>query len=293
MRFDYQQLATLSAILRRGSFESAAADLGITQSAVSQRLKALEERVGTLLVHRGQPCVGTDAGRRLAAHSEHVALLESSLDADIQGLGPLPGSRLRIAVNADSLATWFVEAIAPARPRLFELVVDDQDFSVDLLKKGEVAGAVTSVGSPIAGCDCRFLGNMQYVAAASPEFIGEYFQNGFNRDSITKAPMLQFNAKDDLQNKWLETHFGPNTFAPFHLIPSTQAFVEACQNSLGWGLQPIELIEQDLKQGSLVRLMPDSDLFVPLYWQSARLLRPALEQLTRSICLTAHKSLPQ
>ena len=74
---DYAGLQALAAVLREGSFERAARKLHITPSAVSQRIKQLEERAGQVLVLRGQPCTGTEAGRRLCLHVEQVALLEN------------------------------------------------------------------------------------------------------------------------------------------------------------------------------------------------------------------------
>ena len=144
MKLDYAQLQALAVILHTGSFEAAALELGVTQSAVSQRLKSLEDRVGTLLVHRGQPCTGTNTGRRLAAHMTNVGLLEQDLSRDLGALVPGQGTPVRIAVNADSLATWFLPALAKVDGMLFDLVVDDQEYSADWLRRGEVTAAITS-----------------------------------------------------------------------------------------------------------------------------------------------------
>ena len=76
---DYLGLAALAAVVREGSFERAARKLHVTPSAVSQRIKQLEERTGQVLVQRGTPCTGTEAGRRLCLHLEQVALLENAL----------------------------------------------------------------------------------------------------------------------------------------------------------------------------------------------------------------------
>ena len=101
---DLAQLAALAAVHRRGSFDLAAADLHVTPSAVSQRIKALEEVTGTLLIRRGQHCTATPTGLRLIRHHDEIALLETTLGADLPNLTQGPAT-LRIAVNADSLAT--------------------------------------------------------------------------------------------------------------------------------------------------------------------------------------------
>jgi len=144
---DYALLSALAAVVRTGSFERAAHRLNVTPSAVSQRVKLLEERIGTVLVLRGQPCLATEAGQRLCQHVEQVALLESSLRGSLPGMEPEAGPvTLRIAVNADSLATWFIPAMAGTEGFLFDLVLDDQDYSADWLRRGEVVAAVTSYG---------------------------------------------------------------------------------------------------------------------------------------------------
>jgi len=293
MHLDYAQIAALTAILKSGSFEGAAHELGITQSAVSQRLKALEEQAGTLLVHRGQPCVGTDAGRRLAAHMDHVGLLEGQLSRDLKGLIPTPNMRIRIAVTADSLATWFLPALAGIPEMLFDLVVDDQDFSADWLRKGEVSAAITAHAKPIAGCDSIPLGDMRYQATASPAYMARHFPGGPTPDAIAKAPMLRFDQKDDLQAQWMRTHIGPKLSPPSHRLPSSQGFVDACLLGLGWGMNPDLLVRDHIAAGRLVPLLPDSAYPMPLHLQSTRMLRGALAPFTRAVRRAAKLALPQ
>jgi len=290
MQIDYAQLAALSAILRTGTFEAAAEELGITQSAVSQRLKALEDRAGTPLVKRGQPCVGTETGRRLAAHLDQVGMLETALAQDLSALTPRT-ARLRIAVNADSLSTWFLPAIAQVPDLLFDLVVDDQDFSADWLRRGEVVAAVTAHETPVAGCDSVPLGTLTYVASASPAFVARHFSDGVTAKAIAKAPMLVFDPKDRLQQIWMREHLGAAPTPPSHRLPSSQGFVDACLLGLGWGMNPAPLIKPHLDAGTLVPLLPDACHSTPLFWQSTRLLRPALSPLSAAIKRTARAAL--
>jgi LysR family transcriptional regulator (chromosome initiation inhibitor) len=293
MQLEYTQLSALAAILRNGSFEAAADELGLTQSAVSQRIKALEEHCGTLLVQRGKPCTGTEAGRRIAAHAEHVALLERQVVQDLGHATLTKGARLRVVVNADSLATWFLKAAAPVPDQLFDIVVDDQDFSVELLKQGEVAAAVTSHDKPIAGCDSFFLGNLRYIATASPDFVANHFADGVSARTLSLAPMLRFNTKDTLQERWIKQVCGQTVHPPFHSIASSQAFVEASLLGMGWGMNPEQLVRDHIASGQLQELVPGGAMDTPLYWQVSRLMRPALQPLTKSVRQTARTSLPQ
>ncbi|SFM51388.1 LysR family transcriptional regulator ArgP [Shimia aestuarii] len=290
MQIDYAQLSALAAILRTGSFDGAAAALGITQSAVSQRLKALEERVGTPLVLRGQPCSGTETGRRLAAHLDQVGLLEQDLARDLAGLTPRT-ARLRVAVNADSLATWFLHAAARVPDILFDLVVDDQDFSADWLRRGEVVAAVTAHETPIAGCDSHPLGAIRYLATASPNYMQRWFPEAVTAENIARAPMLRFDAKDRLQQIWMTRHLGRAPTPPSHRLPSSQGFVEACLLGLGWGMNPEALVADHIASGRLVPLLPDAPHDVPLHWQASRLVAPALAPLTREVRRAARSTL--
>lgn len=169
---DYAALAALAEVIRRGSFDAAAAALHVTPSAISQRIRALEDRMGAVLVDRGPPVMGTETGNRLAAHLDQVRLLEVTL----QGPHSAPPI-LRVAVNADSLASWVMPAFTSA-PGLIDLIIDDQDHALDLLRSGQVIGAITSDSRAVTGCDSIPLGTMRYRATASPGLAARYFAKG-------------------------------------------------------------------------------------------------------------------
>lgn len=291
MQFDAPQLAALAAVLRHGSFDAAAADLGVTPSAVSQRIKALEERTGAALVRRGSPCTATPMGARLAKHAEDVGLLEAQLSRDL-ALEPAPGpARLKLAVNADSLATWFTSAMAATPDLLFDLVIDDQDHSADWLRRGAVSAAVCALGQPVTGCDAYPLGSLRYVATASPAFMARWFAGGVTRQALAQAPCMVFNAKDMLQRRWIERTMGGRLSPPAHYLPSSTAFVDAALAGLGWGMNPLPLVEDHLRAGRLMTLLPDRPLDVALSWQLSRVMAPALRPLTRAVRTAARDAL--
>lgn len=287
MQFDPHHLSALAAVLRRGSFEAAAADLSVTPSAISQRIKALEDRVGAALVLRGTPCSGTAAGIRLAKHAEDVSMLEALVSRDLSLDRPEGPMTLRVAVNADSLATWFVGAMARVPDVLFDLVIDDQDHSADWLKRGEVSAAITAQSAPVTGCDAVGLGRLRYIATASPAFVARWFDKGITADSLARAPCLTFNAKDMLQRTWIAETLGLRISPPTHFLPSTHAFVDAALSGLGWGLNPQSLVDVPLRAGKLVALIPDTPLDVALTWQVNRIMAPSLAPLTQMVRKTA------
>ncbi len=298
---DYTSLAVLSAVVREGSFERAARTLHVTPSAVSQRIRLLEEFIGGALIIRGQPCIATETGRRLCQHVDQVRLLEHELkksvptvmssDQEAPNRVPLP-----IAVNADSLATWFapaMSAFAATAPVLMDVAVDDQDHTAEWLRTGTVLAAVTSSAQAASGCNSRSLGAMRYLAAASPEFIERYFRKGVNATSLAQAPSLVFNSKDELQTRWVRRLCHRHVELPRHTLPAAHAFVAAAAAGMGWGLHPQAMIQDHLRNGTLVELVPDTPLDVPLYWQQARSASSLLDGLTRAVMNAASSTLLQ
>lgn len=293
---DYSALSALSAVVREGSFERAARAMNVTPSAISQRIRLLEERTGCTLVVREQPCRATEVGRRLCQHLDRVRLLEQDLGGAVPALVPEGIARvpLPVAVNADSLATWFAPAVATFAAEamvLMEIAVDDQDHTAEWLRSGAVLAAVTGSSRAAAGCDSRPLGSMRYLPAASPDFMARYFSDGVGAGSLARAPSLVFNAKDELQARWAQRLCHRHVELPRHVLPSSQAFVTATLAGMGWGLHPEALIAPHLKDGSLVELVPTTPLDVPLHWQHARAASAVLDGLTQQLVAAARSTL--
>ena len=291
---DYSALRAVSMVVQTGSFEKAAAILNVTPSAVSQRVKQLEERLGIVLIVRGNPCTATEKGEWLCRHMENVGMLEDELFGRLPALvdpgEPKQRVTLHIATNADSLGTWFVDAISGFAKRssyLLNIAIDDQDHTAEWLQRGRVIAAVTGLEKPIQGCRRMSLGALRYHATASPAFIARHFLKGVTPEAIQNAPALTFNQKDRLQSRWIRQTFGEDFAYPSHWLPSTQGFVDASLAGMGWGMNPIQLVREHLEAGRLVELIPDTPLDIPLYWQVNRLAADRLAELTREITATA------
>lgn len=285
---DYPALLAVATVVQEGSFERAARVLNVTPSAVSQRVKLLEERLGTVLVIRGQPCVATESGAWLCRHIEQVGMLEHQLLARMPGLGGAVGGpvTVRVAANADSLGTWFLAAAARftrETGHLLDMAMDDQDHTADWLRRGEVLAAVTGIAQPVQGCRSLRLGALRYRATASPDFVARHFAHGVTAEGFARAPALRFNEKDRLQHDWLARTYGREIAHPSHRLPSTQGFVEAAVLGMGWGLNPERLVAGHLAEGRLVDLVPGTALDVPLYWQVNGAAGDLLEALTRAV----------
>jgi LysR family transcriptional regulator (chromosome initiation inhibitor) len=278
VNLDGQQLAAFAAVIEHGSFDAAAARLHVTPSAVSQRIKALEQRVGQVLVRREKPTTATPAGLPLLRLAAQTALLESEALAEMGG-GSAERTRIAVAVNADSMATWFTAVFGELPGVLFDLRIEDQDHSARLLREGEVMGAVTTERTPVPGCRVQTLGVMRYVAVAAPDYIDRYLRDGFTADAVAAAPSLAWNRDDALQDLLLRRVFRRNIVRPVHYVPTAEGFGSAVRAGLGWGMFPDSLAAPHEADGSFVRVT-DVHLDVPLYWQCWKLDSPMVQTIT-------------
>lgn len=295
---DYPALQAVSFVVRTGSFERAAQALNITPSAVSQRVKQLEERMGTVLIVRGQPCTATERGEWLCRHMEQLGLLEEELMARLPALAepdqPQRRVTLRIATNADSLGTWFLGAVAAfarGSMHLLDIAVDDQEHTAEWLRRGRVLAAVTALAQPIQGCRVMPLGSLRYRATASPDFVARHFPQGVTLPALAQAPSLVFNQKDRLQRQWMQLAFGASPDHPVHWVPSTQGFVDASLLGIGWCVNPELLVKDHIAAGRLCELEPGTPLDIPLFWQVNRIASDRLADLTRAVVETARRVL--
>lgn len=196
-------------------------------------------------------------------------------------------------MNADSLATWVLPALAQTDGLLFDLVIDDQEVSQDWLRRGEVVAAITAHPGPLQGCDTLPLGSLRYRATAAPAFRDRWFPDGVTAAALALAPTITFSDVDSLQDAWVERQTGARGALPTHRMASSQAFVDTCLAGLGWGMNPEPLIAPHLASGALVELVPDTALDVALHWQFTRLAAPALAPVTEAIRRVARKTLVQ
>ncbi len=289
MPIDNQQLAAFAAVIEHGSFDAAAEHLHVTPSAVSQRIKALEQRVGQVLVRREKPTVATPAGVPLLRLAAQTRLLESEALADMGG-GSTERTRVAIAVNADSMTTWFTTVFDRLPEILFDLRIEDQDHSARLLREGAVMGAVTTERAPVPGCRVMPLGVMRYVPVANADFRERYLGEGFTADAVACAPSLAWNRDDALQDMLISKAFHRGVTRPVHYVPTAEGFASAVRAGLGWGMFPTGSAAPHLADGSFVRIS-DVHLDVPLFWQCWKLESPLIDAVTSVVRVAASEPL--
>lgn len=285
-----EQLRTLVAVVDHGTFDRAAAALHVTPSAVSQRIKALEEQSGRVLVRRSKPIEPTHAGGVLLRLARQLALLEAEAAAALadDAGGALPA--VPLVVNADSLATWVLPALARLPRVVFDLVLDDQEHTIDRLRDGAAMAAIGSDPEPVQGCTVTALGAMRYRPAASPAFVERWSPGGWRTEALAEAPVLVFDRKDALQDRYL-TARAPGARPPRHQVPASTEFARAAELGLGWGMLPDLQAEPLLADGRLVALDPQGAVDVPLYWQQWSLQSATLDAVARVIAEEAEAQL--
>lgn len=294
MKLDSRQCEALLAVIDSGSFEQAAATLHLTPSAVSQRVRALETAIGSPLVIRTRPCRATPAGQRLLQHLRRVQSMEDDLQADFAGSETAP-LRIAIALNNDTLASWFLPALAPFVIReqiLLDLVLDDQDHTYTLLEAGHALGCITTEAQPMRGCAVEPLGTMRYRCVASPDFRARWFAKGMTRAAVRQAPVIVFDRKDRLQADFLLKHYGmPDDAVPRHFVPASDPYMQAIALGLGWGMLPELQMGALRKQGALVDIAPMRPTDIHLYWHGWKVQSPRMERLSRTLVQAARKVL--
>jgi LysR family transcriptional regulator (chromosome initiation inhibitor) len=293
LNFQTEQLRTFLAVLEHGTFDAAAGELHVTASAVSQRIKAMEQAAGQVLLQRSSPVQATAAGVVVHKLARQLRQLESDCAAEL-GLAGARGAAIPMVVNADSLATWFVDALAavPESAGLsFEVLREDEQHSAGLLRTGEVMAAVTATPDAVQGCSVAPLGSLRYRAVASAGFMARWFPGGFDPHRFPAAPAVQFDRTDTLQDNFLAAVAGAPLSGPQQFIPDTIQFARAVELGLGWGLMPEPHCRAGLRAGTLVELVPGRITRVPLYWQRWKIQSPALDALTAAVTTTAAAAL--
>lgn len=293
LSFQTEQLRTFLSVLECGTFDAAARQLHVTASAVSQRIKAMEQVAGQILLQRTTPTTATAAGMVVHRLARQLRQLEADAAAEL-GLEGASHNTLAVVVNADSLGTWFMDALAllPVAEHLtIELVREDEQHSVDLLRSGGVMAAVTAAAAPIQGCSVVPLGAMNYRPCASAAFMQRWFPRGFSPEDFAAAPTVQFDRSDTLQSNFFTAVTGAPLAGAQHYIPDTLQFVQAVAMGLGWGLLPESQCRSGLASGQLVELIPGHVSRVPLFWQRWKIQSASLDLLTTAVTRAAATAL--
>src|SRR6185369_14807413 len=284
--YETRDLASLLAVITEGSFDAAARALHVTPGAMSQRIKLLEEKTGQLLVLRGQPAKPTPAGEILLRLAQQTALLSAETERLLTPVAPTAPHLLTIAINHDSLATWFrpvFNSIAAEQELLIDLRCGDASQTGKLLRDGTAVAAILSQPEPIPGCTTRRLGILRYEAVATPAFVKRWFSTGLSAENFARAPILLFDRSDNLGLHFIRRLTRKAVTPPAHYVPSSHDAIAAVHAGLAWTTLPLSLAEVDLAAGRLVRLTRKQSIDVPLSWQVWSVETALIAQVTKAV----------
>lgn len=287
---DYRLIEALAAVVLEGGFDRAARALRLTQPAVSQRVKSLEDALGTLLVVRSTPPRATAEGRRVVEHFLKVGQLEDDLSRGLAREPDQEWATLRLGVNADSLATWLLPALRPFLEEervLLDVSVEDQDLAHELLRDGSVAACLGTRAEPLQGCRRQALGRMDYLCLATPDFTARWFPQGLTPEAAQHAPAVVFNRKDRMHARFLAALLGQEVRFPAHYLPSSEQFLELVAAGLAYGMVPELQARSRLAAGELVDLAPGRAEAARLYWHTWGLRTGRLDRLTDQVVRAA------
>lgn len=288
VKIDPELAATVAAVADEGTLDAASRLLKITPSAVSQRLKTLEQQLGRVLVVRSRPATLTEAGEAVVRLARQIALIEQDTIGGLGLGGEAPRTRIPLAVNADSMATWFLAPLArlsASHDIDFDLHRDDQNFTARLLESGTVMAAVTSERTPVAGCSVSRLGTLEYRASAEPGYVRRWFAGGVTAEALVAAPFVDFDRRDTLQHEWLRGRGVAPDGIPRHYVPASHDYAKAVELGLGWGMVPtVQGVDGLVDLGGPV-------LEVELYWQQWNLRSALLDVIAAEVAAEARATL--
>ena len=298
--YDPLALECLAAIVEEGGFERAAQRLNVTQSAISQRLRVLEGQVGAILIVRSRPLKATSAGKLLLKHTKQLRLIRTDLERDLRELAPglsagvREEERISIAVNADSIATWALDALTAlvGQGLPIEIIADDQDFTQEWLREGHVLGCVTTMKPALRGCKVVRLGAMNYVAIASPDYAHIHLPKGLNAANFRALTFIAFNRKDDMQTEFVAKAVGLKKISLSQLfVPSSEGQVRAALAGWGVSVVPELLVRGLIASGHLINVAPQHQLPAQLFWHCWNLESEALDSITAALVSAAEQRL--
>ncbi len=292
---DYKLIEALAKVIECGGFERAARVLCITQSAVSQRIRHLEEGSGQILLSRTTPPQPTTAGRSLLKHYQQVKLLEEGLATELSSESKAGSTTLAIGINADSLASWFLNAIQPllgGAELLIDLRIDDQEQTHRYLREGEVVGCISTEATAMQGCRVEILGRMNYRLLATPDFIARWFPDGLQLAAAESAPAVIFNHQDRLQQHFFAQAIGsfPRRW-PAHYIPAPEQFLQIITNGDAYGMVPDWQSATQRQNNELSELIPGREFPIELYWHCWNLDSTPLRRFSQQLVTTARRLL--
>jgi len=258
---DQGALSLLVDIIEAGNLSRAATQLGMSRANVSKRLNQFERQLGAELLRRStRQLEPTELGWQLYEHGKAIRHELMAAQESVQSLGQGLGGTVRLSVpggfGQHTMSAWFIEFMT-MYPAITLDVIFDNDIE-DLIK-GSVDFAVRVMGETPTNAVARSLGDVAYVACATPQRVREY---GMPRtlDAFADLPLIT----SELTGQKLQAAGRSGRAASIRprLMSANFFFLrDAILQGLGVGLVPRYMVDGDLASGALQQLpLPPQDL---------------------------------
>lgn len=269
-------LLALEAVDRLGSASAAAAELSLTQGAISRQLQVIEGQLGASLIQRDGPRLRlTPAGQDYAREVRRALQSLSSASMTLRA-NPLGGS-----LNLSILPTFGMHWLAP---RLADFTKQHPEVTVNLstrLRPFDFAhsnfdAAIHYGRQDWAGVTYLPVMDEDLVAVASPSLLTTPITNVLD---ILSYPLLQIEGRTGDWGRWFAHYGAPNLRPPAMVFDQFSTVIQGVIHGLGLALVPSYLIPQELAQGRLIAAFgtavksPNSYFLV---WPTDRQPRPPL-----------------
>ena len=281
--YDHRQLEALGAVIECGGFDRAADMLGLTQAAVTLRIKHLERDAGKPLLIRSNPPEPTDAGRLLHNHFRKIRLLEEDLKSEWEG--EILSKPLTLGVNASTLGSWFLPILRHIMKfTLVDLHVGEAKVVHNKLQQGTLAGCISIRHKASRGCYVEFLGNLVLRCIATREFRQKHFPRGVTAEAMRAAPAVLFHPESQMMRFFQKTALDIPPFdVPAHYIPTQRESLQLISDGAAYGFLPDPLFHRYQADRELIDLSPLAPIVIPQYWHRWGIESDLLDRVTMKI----------
>jgi len=267
-----EQLDAFWTVVQTGNYHRAADALFITQSAVTQRIQALEAQLGhKLLIRSGRTVTLTEAGQRLVRYCREQRQAETGLIKLLDGNGRGLVGRLAVAAGSSEGRTWLLPVLAEMgleHPDLdIFIIVDDALDAGALLENCQADAILGETPLRRRGIRSLHIGTVPYGLAASPALVGHWPKSP-QRKHLDRARIIDFEPLDRVTLDLLALCLPDEDFSTVrrHFVNDMQALIEWVIAGGGYSALPLPLIAAHLKSGKLRRLFPNKRSERQLYW---------------------------
>ena len=258
-------LKAFVAITKQGTVHAAAAELRLTQTAVTQRIRALERELGTTLFLRSRKGMRlTQEGESLLRYCRGAADLEGQVLSQIYGAGDVKPVELTVVGPTSVMTARIVDQckdLYDQWPRLYlHFIISDSVDRLGMVRSGQAALAVVPRDQVPNEMDSKSIRPDKYILVATSKWRGRRLADILDRERI-----IDFDQADPTTINYLKKFKCDSSQGPGRLFTnSNEAIIKLFCKGVGYGTLTQEIARPYLDSGDLVALNGGAILEDPL-----------------------------